>query len=120
MKSKTETGKRRVPIAAVLLPILKTWRQLNPRTSYVLETKNGTPMTPQFAHRLVVRVGARAGVKISPHALRRQYGSALLNEGKRIEAVSRALGHANVTVTQKSYARLSDERLAEELLADTL
>jgi site-specific recombinase XerD len=39
-----------------------------------------------------------------------------LNNGARIEAVSAALGHANVAVTQKSYAQLSKERLAAEML----
>jgi integrase/recombinase XerD len=116
-KSKTQAGMRTVPVPPILLPILKAWREEHPSTHFVFETKNGTRMSPQFAHRLVVRVGERAGAKISPHALRRQYGSAALNGGARIEAISAALGHANVAVTQKSYAKLSAEKLAEEMLA---
>jgi integrase len=116
LRSKSQAGRRVVAIPPMLLPILKAWRQDRPHTTLVFETANGTRMSPQFAHRLVVRVGARAGVKISPHSLRRQYGSAALNNGARIEAVSAALGHANVAVTQKSYAQLSKERLAAEML----
>jgi integrase len=116
-KSKTPAGQRSVPLPPLLVTVLKTWRKRNSSAKFVLETRNGTPMLPQFAHRLVVRVGRRVGVKVSPHALRRTYGSAALNAGVRMEAVSAALGHANVAVTHKSYARLSADRLADELMA---
>jgi integrase/recombinase XerD len=118
-KSKTRAGQRTVPLPPLLVTVLKTWRKRNTSARFVLETRNGTPMLPQFAHRLVVRVGQRVDVKVSPHALRRTYGSAALNAGVRIEAVSAALGHANVAVTHKSYARLSADRLADELMAVT-
>lgn len=117
VKSKTDAGRRIVPIPPLLAITLKAWRELHPSTVYVFETKNGTRMSPQFAHRLVVRVGKRAGVKLSPHSLRRQYGSVALNAGARIEAVSAALGHANTSITHKSYARLEKEQLAAEMMA---
>lgn len=116
-KSKSDAGRRTVPLPPLLVTVLKSWQARNSSTEFVFETKNGTPMLPQFAHRLVARVGQRVDVKVSPHMLRRTYGSVKLNSGARIEAVSAALGHANVAVTQKSYARLSADRLADELMA---
>jgi integrase len=117
-KSKTANGRRTIPIPPILVPILRRWRDRN-GGSFVLETKNGTPMSAQFAHRLVVRVGKRAGVKISPHSLRRQYASVALNNGASLHVVSRALGHASTAVTEKAYARLSNDRLAAEILEAT-
>jgi integrase len=114
-KSKTPNGRRTIPIPPVLVPVLRRWRDRN-GGAFVLETKNGTPMSPQFAHRLVVRVGKRVGVKISPHSLRRQYASVALNNGASLHVVSRALGHASTAVTEKAYARLSNDRLAAEIL----
>jgi integrase len=121
--SKTNAGKRTIPVPAVLVPSLRSWRHyLECRDVYttdglVLTTRNRTPMWPQFVWRIVVRVGERAGIgHITPHGLRRTYGSALINNGCRLEAVSKALGHANTTVTERSYAALTDERIASEVL----
>ena len=43
---------------------------------------------------------------MSPHTLRRTFGSDLLNRGVRIEVVSRQLGHADTRITEKAYAKL--------------
>jgi integrase/recombinase XerD len=120
-KSKTSAGKRIVQIPDVLLPQLRTW-QRHLGGSYspsgpVLATKHGTAMAPGFVWRVVKRVGERAGLEgISPHTLRRTYGSDLINRGVRLEVVSKALGHSNTAVTEKSYAELSQERIASEVL----
>jgi site-specific recombinase XerD len=122
-KSKTKSGRRTIPLPATLIPQLRAWqRYLEARGMYapggfVLATKNGTGMAPQFVWRVVKRVGERAGLDVSPHTLRRTYGSALINNECRLEVVSKALGHANTTVTEKSYAELTAERIASEVLA---
>jgi integrase/recombinase XerD len=64
----------------------------------------------------VKRVGERAGVKVSPHTLRRTFGSHLLNEGMRLETVSKLLGHSDVRVTQKAYAQLEDSTVCDEFM----
>ena len=53
---------------------------------------------------------------ISPHTLRRTYASHLLNQGLRLEIVSKLLGHANTTITQHHYAQLLDHTTRQELL----
>jgi integrase len=73
-------------------------------------------MLPQLAHRLVGRVGDQVGVKVSPHGLRRTYATTHLNNGVPIHVVSRALGHASTAVTERSYARLENSRIASEIL----
>ncbi len=69
-----------------------------------------------FAH-----VTDRAGVPdITFHDLRRHVGTLLINEGERLEVVSKLLGHSNVAVTQRSYAHLATDatRAAFGRLAD--
>ena len=80
-------------------------------------------MKPQFAWRVVKRVANRAGVRpnngasseISPHTLRRTFGSHLLNKGVRLESVSKLLGHADTRVTEAAYAELLDETIRAEV-----
>jgi integrase len=40
----------------------------------------------------------------------------LLNKGLRLEIVSKLLGHANTTITERAYAQLLDETTRRELL----
>jgi integrase/recombinase XerD len=131
-ESKTPAGRRTVPLAEELAPELEVWfaklkrehgHAFGPELP-VLATRNGTPMKAQFAWRILKRAAEKVGVRvgpdgkstISPHTLRRTYGSALLNAARplRIEAVSKFLGHSDVRVTQQSYARLLDERAHAE------
>ena len=102
-------------------------------------------MTPTYVWRLVKRVAGRAGIRpvpctcgsgrparhergcprtvsgenlseISPHTLRRTFGSHLLNAGLRLEVVSRLLGHSSSAVTEHAYAQLLASTIRRELL----
>jgi integrase len=101
-------------------------------------------MSISFAWRLVKRVAHRAGVRprpctcavarpphtancprnlngynrsdVTPHTLRRTFGSDLLNRGLRPEVVSKLLGHATTTITEHTYAELLDDTTRRELL----
>jgi integrase/recombinase XerD len=68
---------------------------------------------------VVDRVAKRAGLtrRVTPHTLRRTFGSDLLNRGVRLEVVSRLLGHAGTAITEKAYARLADKTIHDEMLA---
>jgi integrase/recombinase XerD len=121
-KSKTSAGKRTIPLAPVLIPALRTWQRhlqgqgLYDRHGYVLVTKNRTPMKAQFVWKLTKRVGDRVGLDVSPHTLRRTCGSALINNGARLEVVSKFLGHSSTKITEQSYAELLDATVAAEAL----
>jgi len=110
----------------------------------LLSSLHGTPMRASFAWRLVKRLAHRAGVRprlctchtprpphtpgcprnqngynksdVSPHTLRRTFGSHLLNHGLRLEVVSKLLGHATTTITEQAYAELLDDTTRRELL----
>lgn len=113
--------------------------------SPILITRNGTAMKPTYVWRAVKRASFRAGVRVvrcecstntsqhdsrcprtrwgehvsrvSPHTLRRTFGSHLLNCGVRLEVVSKFLGHASTGVTERAYAELLYETARREVFA---
>ena len=52
------------------------------------------------------RISGENVSSITPHTLRRTFGSYLLNRGLRLEVVSRLLGHSSTVVTERAYAEL--------------
>lgn len=121
-------------------------RDLESPQTYLLATRTGSAFKPTYVWRLVKRAGARVGVRpvectcgsrrrtrherscprtrsgenvsaITPHTLRRTFGSDLLNKGLRLEVVSRLLGHSSTVVTERAYAELLGSTIRDELLA---
>ncbi len=123
--SKTVSGLRSVPISPELRPHIERWLAFTRREGFYrpdgafLVTRNGTPMKPQYVGPVVARVAERAGLtrRVTPHTLRRTFGSDLVNRGVRLEVVSRLLGHASTAITEKAYARLEDTTIRTEMLA---
>jgi site-specific recombinase XerD len=74
----------------------------------------------RVAHRAEVRPRDGKGDNVSdvtPHTLRRTFGSYLLNKGLGLEHVSKLLGHSNIRVTQECYAELLDKTVEERFYA---
>ena len=131
------------PILSLWLTELAA-RGLDRPATPLLATRHGTPMRESFIWRLVKRMACRAGVRpilctcatsgprhapgcprtqnghnqseVTPHTLRRTFASDLLNRGLRLEIVSKLLGHASTTVTERAYAELLDDTTRRELL----
>lgn len=124
-QSKSDAGYRSVPIAPELRPHIDAWLDFVTRHGWYeprgpfLVTRHGTAMKAQYVEHALERIGARAGLtrKLTPHTLRRTFGSYLLNRGVRLEVVSRLLGHANSAITERAYARLEDATIRAEMLA---
>ena len=112
----------------------------------VLVTAKRTPMTHDYLWRIVKRVAHRAEVRVTrcacgtekparhekgcprstngknlsevtPHSLRRTFGSALRQEGKSIDSISKALGHSDSRTTEQHYVDLEDATVAREILS---
>jgi integrase/recombinase XerD len=134
MESKSQDGLRRIPIHPELRPELVEWmryqmiRGLHAPATPLFATRTGKRMSTSQVERTVKIVAGRAGLRpwptpmgqdnisqISPHTLRRTFGSALLNQGVRIEVVSALLGHADTRITQKAYAELLQATVAREV-----
>jgi integrase len=131
------------PLLAAWLEELSA-RQLASAATPLLATRHGTPMRASFVWRVVKRMAFRAGVRplpctcgarasrhargcprtqnghnlseVTPHTLRRTFGTDLLNRGLRLEVVSKLLGHASTGVTERAYAELLDDTARRELL----
>jgi integrase len=115
--SKTESGIRTIPIMPELLPEIRKWTADLGPTDIVLRTRSGKGMTEQQAFTTLGRLGKQVGIdKVTPHTLRRTFGSQLINAGVRLETVSKLLGHSNTTTTEKAYAELLDATIAAEVL----
>ena len=72
---------------------------------------------------VVKEAGRRAGVtkkKVSPHVFRHFYAVACLSEGGMdVYSLSRLLGHADVSVTQRYLQSMSDEQLLSKAIASS-
>lgn len=138
--SKTDNGIREVPIVPELVPEIRMWlahldskglhkprgyflcttrvgRWKDRKSGRVLESEPGGPLKPQQVEKIVRRVGERAGIEgLTPHRLRRTFGSFFINAGVRLETVSKLLGHGNTNVTEQSYAQLTKPTVRDEML----
>jgi len=112
----TKNGKKRwVPLPPRSAQILAQRRTANLKSFFVFAHEDGTPFAT-FDN------GFRAAVKraeipyASWHDLRRTAGCRWLQRDKRsMEEVSKLLGHGSVAVTEKSYAFLEEETIAQEV-----
>jgi integrase/recombinase XerD len=123
-KSKTARGRRAIPLTDELRPRINEWlRVLDRRGLYrtdgpLFPSRHGNPWTQQYAQKIIRRVGDRVEIeRLTPHRLRRTFGSHLLNEGVRLEVVSKLLGHRSTEVTEDAYAELLDQTVRKEMLS---
>jgi integrase/recombinase XerD len=135
-ESKTATGLRTIPILQPLVPAISRWLVhqatlgLDRPDSPFLATRTGKRMRHAQVWTVVKRVSGRAGVRVrtatdmnarnvsavTPHTLRRTFGSDLLNRGVRLEVVAKLLGHAQTTTTERCYAELLHTTIVQEAL----
>lgn len=126
LRSKTDSGlNREIPIAPELLPVLGQWVAWTKQKGVwrpdgpLLVTRNHNEMKPQQVEAMISRMAVRAELqrRVTPHTLRRTFGSYLINRGVRLEVVSKLLGHSSTVVTEKAYAQLLNNTIRKEMLA---
>lgn len=115
-ESKTARGRRRVPVANELRPMLVRPGPLNQEDAYVFQTRNGKPWHRTQLYATVKRVGDRAGLNLYPHRLRKTLGSSAFNAGADLSTISRILGHSSTTITEQAYAELTTAKVADDFL----
>jgi integrase/recombinase XerD len=102
---------RRVGISQKLLSAFEAYRktqQVGALSQPVFLNKLGEPMDRYGIRIRLQKIGERAGVKVSPHALRRAFVTINANKGRPLPMLQIACGHSNITTT-RSYCMTSEE-----------
>lgn len=105
---KSETSRRKIPIPSCLLEKMKIANR-NRQSVYVLSTDSHImdPRTFQYRHK---RILEKAGVRYANvHTLRHTFSVRALELGFDVKTLSEILGHADATITLKTYAHSLDE-----------
>ena len=108
-------GKARSVVVGVTTrrALLKYRRQVNPEAEHPLfQAQNGNRLTGYGLRSLLLRLGERAGVHVSPHALRRTFATMSLRAGMNLLHLQGLLGHSTIEMTRR-YVQMLDDDLLE-------
>lgn len=109
--TKNESSVRKIPINLSLIILLKQVKAVSTSTM-VFMTSDGTVPTSNAVNKALRRLLAKAHIKKANfhfHSLRHSHVALLLANGIDIYAISKRLGHSNITTTANVYAYLIDE-----------
>jgi len=87
----------------------------NPVGDTLLVTNAGTPLQSRSVQRLMDKLADQSGIprgRISPHVLRHNFATGLLERGADLVSIQRLLGHASIATT-RVYLEISDQTLRE-------
>lgn len=105
-------GKFRTVIAGVRTrrALLKYRRTvLSERSSPVLQTRSGGRMSHNGLRSMLLRIGNRAGIRLSPHILRRTFATLSLRAGMNPLHLQGLLGHSSLEMTNHYVQMLDDD-----------
>ena len=97
---------RVVPIGPDAARIIRKWahaRDEHARTFFYSEgdRNKGEPLTPRGLRQAIVRIGQRAGVKVTPHLLRHSFARLWVVQGGASLPLQTFLGHSSLAVTER-------------------
>lgn len=108
--TKTTAGERTIPMNQKAFAALQDLHSITGECTYVLSSKNGTPLTPRYLDRMFRKIAVYAGMEESKvfglHAMRHSFACRLFENGVDVKTVSTILGHADVGVTYNTYIHL--------------
>ncbi|MDF7668505.1 site-specific integrase [Lactobacillus sp. ESL0703] len=111
---KTPSSIRTIRVSHKLLDILKQLKKYNHK--YVFGTSFKTVPTPTACNNVLKKLLKQCKINqpgFHFHSLRHTHTSILLYEGVDLYAVSKRLGHSNMSITAKVYAHMIDELKAK-------
>jgi excisionase family DNA binding protein len=107
-------GKRRqvglsAPVIRAIIHFVTVENLQNP-SGYLLRDIKGQPMNRHGLFQRLERIGKRADIKVSPHALRRAFVTINAGKGRPLVYLQRACGHSDIKTTM-GYCRTSEEEV---------
>lgn len=105
IKSKTENGLRKVPIADKVLPFYKHWYESAPECPYLLHTADGKRFTYRNYYDSYFRpLMEQLNISRTPHCCRHTCISLLAEAGVDSTTIKKIVGHSGaMTLTEKVY-----------------
>jgi integrase len=125
--TKTEAGRRFVPLDPVAKAALKDQQTLN-RALYpskviaiqrpIFRAAKGGTLHASIINRDITRICERAGIeKFTAHAFRDTFATRAIESGVEVKELQSIMGHRDISMTLGLYAHTSRERKIEQLLA---
>lgn len=106
VEPKSHSGRRKVPIAAVLRDLLLE-HKLRTKGELVLSRSDGSPLNPTTSSSKARRAWKHAGLDpITLHEARHTFASLMIAAGVNARALCSYMGHASVTITYDRYGHL--------------
>jgi integrase/recombinase XerC len=108
---------RRVPLILDVRQALAAYHPLRvalaifaPACGRLFVSEDGRALSPRGVQYLIAHLGQRAGVDVSPHALRHTFAHNLISAGERLETVADLLGHSKLDTTRR-YTKATERDL---------
>lgn len=111
-ESKTDAGKRKVPILEPLVPLLKAAQMRQGRPETGLLTR-GNRRPSELRQRVRETLEAAGFVAVTPHECRHTFASYCIASGMNAKAITTLMGHTSVDVTFDRYGHLFPGHEAE-------
>lgn len=121
-ESKTPAGRRTVLLIPAVRRLLAELRlSQGPGVEFVFSTHEGAPLGRNKALKILGATCRRAGIqRCSLHELRHTFASILIAQGELPTLVAKQMGHADPSVTMKTYAHLFEEQASTDAALERL
>jgi integrase/recombinase XerD len=91
-------------------------------TDHYFLSYTGSGLSSVALYNIVAEAGERAGIhgkRVSPHTFRHFYAVQCLSQGMDVYSLSRLLGHADISVTQRYLHSMRDEQLLDKAISSS-
>lgn len=117
-KSKTERGKREIPLIPEVSGMLtyletrKSWHDCP-----FIFARNGHQVMPEYLRYICKKTGRIARIShVTPHILRHSFATRMIERGADPKSLSMIIGHSNVAFTLQRYVTVDRQHLADQMM----